>query len=519
MNFKLLHVFSRCAVFEMENDSCFFSETPYQIFLNEKPVIAEQNHNVFSIYHLLPDTSYEVTVKTGGGACTQTIHTEPETFLLDVTRFGAVPDSSMESTAAIQAAILSCPDGGTVYIPKGVYHVLPLFLKSNMTLWLEKGAVLQSIQDRTRFPILPGVTLSADEQEEYYLAAWEGNPLSSFASLITCINLENVNIIGQGTLDCNAQNGDWWIEPKKKKIAWRPRTIFLNHCKNVNLQGITLQNSFSWTLHSFFCKDLRYLDLRICNPSNSPNTDGIDPEACQNLEMIGIHISVGDDCIALKSGKLYLGEKCRTPCQNVQIRNCFMERGHGGVVIGSEVAGGVFNVNVSQCLMMHTDRGLRIKTRRGRGKTSILNEISFENIQMDHVKIPFAVGMFYYCDPDGHSDYVRSKKALPVDNGTPKIGRLHFRNIHAIDAEVAGMFFYGLPEMPIDSIDAENVSIYFSKDAKPGFPEMMDDLEPMCRKGLFARNAKQLTLKQVKIEGFAGEKYDVDATVTQMEES
>ena len=178
-----------------------------------------------------------------------------------------------------------------------------------------------------------------------------------------------MTITGEGTIDANAQNGDWYQNPKKNNIAWRPRLFFTSGAKNVVLHGVLVCNSYSWTIHPTYSENVDILNIRIRNSSTSPNTDGIDPESCKNVNIIGNHVHVGDDCIALKSGKLFLGMKLHVPCENVIIRNCCLSRGHGGLVIGSEMSGGVKNVTVTQCLMDHTDRGLRVKTRRGAAST------------------------------------------------------------------------------------------------------------------------------------------------------
>jgi len=516
MNLQVLKIASRSAVFELDNTSCYFSDMQYDLYLNNESIIQGGNANVISVYHLLPDTNYELTLTCGGVETTTKFQTLLESFLLDVIKFGAIPDGKTNCTAAIQAAILCCPVGGTVRLPAGVYASGPIFLKSDMTLLLEKDAVLLGIPDRSFYPILPGVTLAANEQEEYYLGTWEGNPLSSFASLITGISVQNVNITGEGIVDANAQNGDWWKDEKHKKISWRPRTVFLNDCKNITIHGVTLRNSYSWTLHPYFCSDLRILDVKIWNPPDSPNTDGIDPESCQDVEIIGSHISVGDDCISIKSGKLFMGLARKTPSQNICIRNCLMERGHGGVAIGSEVAAGIRNIHISQCLMRNTDRGLRVKTRRGRGKLAVLNDIFLENICMEHVLTPLAVNMFYFCDPDGHSAYVYSKDSLPVDDRTPYIGRLVCRNVLCTDCSVAGVYLYGLPEMPIEEVTLENFTISFSPDAQEGFAAMMDHVEKLRRRGIFARNVKFLRLKNVKIVGGENTETDLDG-ISQLE--
>ncbi len=512
MKIRPIRIFSRSAVFELDNVSCYFSDTPYDLYLDNKRIIENGTKNVFSVYSLLPKTSYRLTLKeketkTETSLC---FETSAESFLLDVAKFGAVPDGKTDCTAAIQAAISCCPAGGTVCFTAGIYLSGPLFLKSDSTLLLEKGAVLLGIPNRSHYPVLPGVTLSADEQNEYYLGTWEGNPLSCYAALLNGINLQNVIITGKGTIDANAQNGDWWENPKQKKIAWRPNTVFFSNCKNVTVHGISLQNSYSWTLHPYFCSDFHCLDVSICNPPDSPNTDGIDPESCENVRIIGTHISVGDDCISIKSGKLFMALNRRTPCCGITVRNCFMENGHGGVAIGSEVAAGVYQVHISQCFMRSTDRGLRMKTRRGRSRLSVLDDILFENIRMEHVLTPLVVGMFYFCDPDGHSPYVYTKEPLPVDERTPSIKKLVCRNIRCINCSVAGVYLYGLPEMPIEEVKLENLFLSFSPNAQAGYAAMMDYAEKQCRKGIFARNVRLLCLNNITVINYDGEEMDLD---------
>ena len=122
------------------------------------------------------------------GCYEQEITTEDETILLDVRSFGAKGDGEHVDTEMIQAAIYSCPAGGTVRFPKGTYLTAPLFLKSGVTIWLEEGAELLGLTDRKEYPILPGMTIPGmDSEREYNLGSWEGNPLDIFASLITGI--------------------------------------------------------------------------------------------------------------------------------------------------------------------------------------------------------------------------------------------------------------------------------------------------------------------------------------------
>ena len=127
-------------------------------------------------------------------------------------------------------------------------------MKSGIIFELGKGAVLSSYTDRTYFPILPGLIQSYDEASEYNLASWEGNPLDSFASIITGIGVSDVTICGEGTIEGNATYENWWEGEGRKKTggAFRPRSIFLNRCKDVTIQGISIKNSPAWTVHPYF---------------------------------------------------------------------------------------------------------------------------------------------------------------------------------------------------------------------------------------------------------------------------
>ena len=144
-----------------------------------------------------------------------------------------------------------------------------------------------------------------------------GQPAGQLCGSINVINAENVTITGEGTIDANAQNGDWYQNPKKNNIAWRPRLFFTSGAKNVVLHGVLVCNSYSWTIHPTYSENVDILNIRIRNSSTSPNTDGIDPESCKNVNIIGNHVHVGDDCIALKSGKLFLGMKLHVPVRTL----------------------------------------------------------------------------------------------------------------------------------------------------------------------------------------------------------
>ena len=504
MELSCLLTTSRSAVLKLFDGGKYHTLQSYRVVMNGETVL-ETNRTITSLYGLKPDTEYQIAVLDGETrAAAIIIRTLEESVSLNVRRFGAVGDGVHDDTPAIQAAISCCPAKGRVRIPAGDYLVTPLFLKSHITIELQEGARLLLCTDRNRFPILPGVTFTQDS--EYLLGTWEGNPLDCFASALTGIEVEDVRIIGPGVVDGQGDKGDWWVNHKIRRGAWRPRLLFLNRCKNVTVHGVRFMNSPSWQLHPFNSDDLVFADLQITAPANSPNTDGFDPESCKHVTLTGVHFSVGDDCIAVKSGKIYMGQKYHAPCEDVDISHCLMERGHGGLTTGSECAGGIIDVRMRYCVMRDTDRGLRVKNRRGRGQNAVTDKILFDHVDMERVGAPLVVNCLYACDPDGRSEYVQSREPLPVDERTPRIGQITFRHVNAQDCGACAGYFLGLPEQPIESLLMEDCAFTYAPDAKPFVPALAEGVEACLHQGLVVYYADQVTLRNVSINGQQGEK-------------
>ena len=335
MELGLVAKTSRNVCIELKDTGIFYTDVNnYDIYINGV-YTQSTNRVITSIYGLLPDTDYNIEVvesAQAGDAGTRnevnkgslSVHTDFEYVTLNVRDFGAYGNGEHDDTLAIQTAIMACPENARVYVPAGTYKITTLFLKSNLVLDLAKDAVLFAFTERERFGILPGMIQSYDEKDEYNLGSWEGNPLDCFTGIITGINVENVVITGEGTIDGCASFDNWWKDAKIRKIAWRPRLVFISHCKNVLLHGVTVTNSPSWTLHPYFTDNIRFVDLKVINPANSHNTDGLDPESCTGVEIVGVYFSVGDDCIAIKSGKIYMGRKHKVPTSDMLIRQSCM---------------------------------------------------------------------------------------------------------------------------------------------------------------------------------------------------
>jgi len=501
---KLLFSSATSACFELKDDVPYYAPEKFTIYLDKKP-LRDCETNVFSLFGLTPDTEYALRV--AGETLDEGLYftTKSETCALDIRSFGAVGDGKTDNTTAIQTAISCLPSGGRLYFPKGRYLSRPLLLKSHITLEFAEGATLLGSTERERYPVLPGSIVEPQGRETYF-GGFEGNTVPMYLSLLTAQYAEDITIVGPGTVDGNAQNSDWWTAYREFSTS-RPRLMFFNRCKDVMIHGVHACNSPSWQLHPYYSEHIGVYDVLVSAPKDSPNTDACDPESCDGVEIIGCRFTVGDDCIAIKSGKIELGTKLNKPADHHTIRNCLMQYGHGAVTLGSEIGAGVRNLNVSKCVFKGTDRGLRIKSRRGRGKNCYINNIVFENIRMDGVLTPIAINMWYNCcDPDRESEYVWSREKLPVDDRTPHMGRFRFRDITCTNAEVAACYIDGLPEAPIVEVRLENFHVSFAPDAKPGIPIMENFAKERCRLGLYLDNVQHIRVRNVTVDGAEGEK-------------
>ena len=406
---------------------------------------------------------------------------------INILEAGGKNDGKFKNTAAIKKAIetLSRKGGGTLYFPAGTYLTGPIVMKSNITLYVEAGAPL----------------LFSDNFEDYlpYVEMrYEGVVMKSFCPFIYAYGQENIAIIGRGKLD--GQGKKWWYElfrtegevdkygalknvdkfnkmwdeqnaglpelmaPDYKRVIarrfFRPPFIQPYKCKNVLIEGVTVTNSPFWTINPEFCENVTIHAVNVINKP-SPNTDGINPESCKNVRISDCHISVGDDCITLKSGRDEQARKIGVPCENITITNCTMENGHGGVVIGSEMSGDVRKVTISNCVFDGTDRGVRIKSMRGRGGK--VEDIRIDNIVMNNIKKEAITVNLVYDDT----------KPEPVSEKTPIFRNIHISNLTGTKVNMACTVI-GLDEMPISNLTFNNINIQ----GKSGFDmTMAKDIE------------------------------------------
>jgi unsaturated rhamnogalacturonyl hydrolase len=343
-----------------------------------------------------------------------------------ITNYGAKGDGTTDCTDAIRQAIEAAhtAGGGRVVVSGGTYLTGAVHLKSNVNLYVAEGTTLKFDPNPQKY--LPVV-----------LARFEGTEVMNYSPLIYAFEQENIAVTGKGTLDGSASNQSWWglgrrafaaagiaqppsvsqggdraptpivgtngarplaqrelIEMGEKNVpvaqrifgdkgVLRPNFFVPYRCKNILIEDVKIINSPMWEVNPVLCTNVTVRGVEI--HSHGPNNDGCDPDSSKDVLIENCIFDTGDDCIAIKSGKDADGRRVGVPSENLIIRNCVMQDGHGGVVLGSENSGGIRNVFAENCKMdsPRLERGLRLKTNAGRG--GYLENVYFRNVQIGRV--------------------------------------------------------------------------------------------------------------------------------------
>ncbi|MGM9936025.1 MAG: glycoside hydrolase family 28 protein [Candidatus Ornithomonoglobus sp.] len=375
--------------------------------------------------------------------------------LYNITEYGAVPDKNTICTDAIQNAIDLCDNGGTVYVPKGDFITGALFLKSNMTLYIEEGARLIGSGRLEDFPVMG--------------YPFEGKNQLCYASLINTDGApyENIKIDGKGTIDANG--AELFALEMKENRGKRGRAVCIRNARGVTIRNVTIRQSPAWCLHLIYCRDILIENINIHTKYDELgreykgifNGDGIDVDSCREVRISNSLIASQDDCIAIKSGRDEHGRRTAIASENITIENCRFKSGFG-VAIGSEMSGGVQNVFVRNYDFENTHSIASIKAVRGRG--GYVKNIHYENCSLINRNTEISDTKWFrgavYADGFYGYDEFDADLKEAVSEKTPVVDGLYFKNIDVRTAAGNAVYLCGLPERPFKNIYLENVTAH-----------------------------------------------------------
>lgn len=370
----------------------------------------------------------------------------------NIVDYGAKADGVTVCTKAIQRAIDLCDQGGTVLIPAGTFISGAIYLKSNMTLYLEKGAKLLGSSDIADFPLCG--------------YPYEGFDQLCYASLINTDGApyHDITIAGEGVIDANG--AVLFKQEMAEARGKRGRAVCIRNTERVTIRGVSIRQSPAWCLHLIFCRDVLLDSMEVHSKYDENgkqyegiyNGDGIDIDSCKNVRVVNSLIASQDDCIAVKSGRNEMGRRVGIPSEDIVIENCRFHSGFG-VAMGSEMSGGVRNVLVRNCVFEDSFSIASVKTMRGRG--NYIRDVRYENCSLinrdPNVKVTrWFRGAIYFDCFYGHEEY-DADLALPVDETTPVIENVELKNITVDTIEGHAIYLCGLPEAYLKNIRLENI--------------------------------------------------------------
>ncbi|MDQ8201042.1 glycoside hydrolase family 28 protein [Pelagicoccus enzymogenes] len=371
----------------------------------------------------------------------------------EITEYGAVADNETDIKPAIDQAIAAANEagGGRVLIPAGDWFIAgPIHLKSNVNLHAAEGATIN-------------FSTEPEDYEPLVYTRFEGTEVMNYSPLIYAYEQENIAITGKGTFHGRASRDNWWSWSKDARehinkarqmaedgipttervfgnnTGLRPVFVQPYKCKNILIEGVTFRDSPMWFVNPVLCENITVREMTVIGLG--PNNDGCNPESSKNVLIEGCYFDTGDDCIAIKAGRDADGRNIGVPTENIIIRNCKMLEGHGGVVVGSEMSGGVRNVFAEDCVMdsPHLERALRIKSNTFRG--GFVENIHFRNVTVSEVAdAAFRINLYYWGQNGDHYPTVRN---------------VSMENV-VVEKAPRAFYFHGREELPIQDVLVKN---------------------------------------------------------------
>ncbi len=348
---------------------------------------------------------------------------------VDVRQYQAVGDGHTVNTVAIQKAIDNCSaaGGGKVILERGSYVTGTLFLKSNVTLYVEAGAAIL------------GSTNIAD-----YATGTHRNMYAHESHMDRCLifarDADNIGLEGKGVIDGQGTHFPNAGDSRKN----RPMMVRFVNCKNIFVKDITLRNPAAWTSALLYCSDIRVDGISVDSRANN-NGDGMDFDGCQNVRVSNSRFNNSDDSICLQTSER------DKPVQNVVITNCIMTSKWAAIRIGLLSRGDFYDIAVSNCVFHDiVGEGLKIQMNEG-GR---MNNLLFSNIIMRNVPRPVFVTFNSFpvrVDAPGPPPEMQSLRNLMFSNIRIEA------DAASAESRFSSLAILGLPGHPVENVTFDNI--------------------------------------------------------------
>lgn len=438
------------------------------------------------------------------GAQSSDSHRSP---LFEPWQFGATADGKALDSPAINRAIDACTQagGGVVYVRPGVYRSGTIILKSNVTLYLEAGAVILGSVDLRDYTPQPGPPPLGDASQTH---------------LIYARSAENVTLAGPGRIDGQGPHfwelsgraplsaDDQWAEVAahawKKKSNGRPSPMLeFVECKWLRIEDVRIENSAGWTLRPLNCDNVFIRGISITNPNIGPNTDGLDLTGCQNVFVSNCMIDTGDDAICLKSENHY-GPDPRL-ARNIVVTNCTLSTCCNGFKLGTATQGGFENITFCNSVIYNREGAFKDRVIAGIALEIVdggwIDGVVITGIRMQRTRTPVFIRL--------------GNRSKPHDFPQNGIRNVMIEDIHASEALLASSVM-GLPAKQIEDVTLSNLRIDNVLPSRPGWPSLklaekekgypearMFGMMPVY--GLYARHVRGLTLRDLSLRSTESE--------------
>jgi polygalacturonase len=405
-----------------------------------------------------------------------------------IREYGAVSDTTVLSTKAIQTAIDECSlDGGTVQIPAGNWLTGTLILKSNVTLNLAKGATLYGSRNLIDYP---------GNLPNYIALRTRGKT----KQLIFAENQHNISITGEGEI--NGQ-GRFFADKTAPGVQYdRPHLIQLINCQKILVENVSLKNSGCWMEHYLACDQLQIRGIKVFNHSNK-NNDGIDIDGCHYVTISDVMVDSDDDALCIKSTSARGSE-------NIVVSNCILSSHCNAFKLGTETNTGFRNITASNLVIRSSSVTSRITYGHFEGSSGIalemvdggiLDGVAISNVKIEGTLTPIFIRL---------GNRARPYRDGQVISNVGELKNVSINNVIITKAKNLGCSITGIPGYPVENISLSNISVSFEgggtkEQITRDIPEMVKEypeaemFDMLPSYGFFIRHAKNIRFSNVQL--------------------